>query len=390
MNLHIHIWTNLEYFKLLNEGFLLSTWKTDKEIASFFTSNFPGELAENISPQYEVNFLSIRELKRKFWNEVFNKIDWIYYWSDNCEYLSVYEHEIKEAIELFKEFNKNFPPHKIRTFTLVTPYVWDVMLEHLEKTLAYLNELNIKNPIEVVVNDFWVLRLLSQKYTNLKPIFWRVIHKILKTPLIDTFWYEVHPAWEMIKNKSAQEIEKMKQEIIKWQLKFYASSEVSLDIYRNFLYKYNISRVAIDFMEKREELFDNWKLKIDNVKWSKKDSLEKALTESQNFSPLLSGEGQGVRTIWIDLYYPWALVFTWRLCDTSSIENPSRWYYATDDICPRTCNRFDVSYKIKTVWYNLIQRWNAAYRSELNLDYLKEEFIKNENNRLVFAPFITV
>ena len=329
-------------------------WKQDRDIASFFMQHFPWELAENISPQYEVNFLALRELKKKFWWDVFQKITGIYYWSDNCEYLSVYEHEVKEAIELFHEFNKKFPPHTIRSFTLVTPYVWDVMLEKLELTLEYLNSLTIKNPIEVVVNDFWVLRLLSTKYTNLKPVFWRVIHKILKTPLIDTFGYEVHPTWELIKNKSVQEIEKLKKDIITWQLKFYASSEASLELYQKFLHKYSVERVAIDFMEKREELFKN------------------------------SSE------VWIDLYYPWALVFTWRLCDTSGIENPSRAYYATDDICPRTCNRFDVSYKIKTVWYNLIQRWNAAYRSELNLDYLPEDFIKNQNNRIVFAPFITV
>jgi hypothetical protein len=31
--------------------------------------------------------------------------------------------EIEKAIEKFREFNKNFPPHVIRTFTLVTPYV---------------------------------------------------------------------------------------------------------------------------------------------------------------------------------------------------------------------------------------------------------------------------
>jgi hypothetical protein len=68
------------------------------------------------------------------------------------------------------------------------------MLAKLEESLDYLNSLKIKNPIEIVVNDFGVLRLLSTKYTNLKPIFGRVIHKILKTPLIDTFGYEAHPA----------------------------------------------------------------------------------------------------------------------------------------------------------------------------------------------------
>lgn len=354
MNLHIHIWTNLEYFNLLNEWFLLSTWKTDREIASFFMQNFPGELAANISPQYEVNFMAIRELKKRFWPDVFQKIDGIYYGSDNCEYLVPYKNEIEKAIEKFREFDKKFPPHKLRTFTLVTPYVWDKILEKLEETLEYLNNLNIKNPIEIVVNDFWVLRLLETKYTNLKISFWRVIHKLLKTPLIDTYWYEVHPAWELIKNKSSQDIEKMKEEIIKWQLKFYASSEVSLDEYKNFLQKHKIQRVALDYMEKREELYK---------------------TQEK---------------IWIDLYYPWALVFTGRLCDTSSIENPARGYYATDQICPRTCNRYDVFYKVKTVWYKLIQRGNAAYRSELNLDYVNDEFLSDENNRLVFAPFITV
>lgn len=353
--MYIHIWTNLEYFELLNKWFLLSTWKTDREIASFFMQNFPWELAETISPQYEINFMAIRELKKKFWWEVFKKIDGIYYWSDNCEYLSAYENEVKKAIDLFFEFNKNFPPHTLRTFTFVTPYVWDVMMEKLEASLNYLNELKIKNPIEVVVNDFWVLRLINTKYTNIKPIFWRLIHKILKTPLIDTFWYDVHPAGESIKNKNARDILALKDEIVKWQLKFYSSSEVSLDIYKNFLTKNNVSRVALDFMEKREDLFDTTN-----------------------------------NDIWIDLYYPWALVFTWRLCDTSSIEDPARWFYATDNICPRTCNRYDIFYKIKTKDYKLLQRWNAWYRSELNLDYLPDSFVKNNNNRIVFAPFVTV
>lgn len=356
MDIFLHIWTNLEYFKLLNEWFLLSLWKKDKEVAKFFMDNFPWELAENLSPQYEINFSWIKELKRKFGPDVFNKISGIYYWSDNCEYLTANKVEVKKAFEMFLEFNKINPPHKARTFTFVTPYVGDTMMETLEKSLEYLNEMSTKTKIEVVVNDYWVLSKINKKYTNLKPIFGRLINKILKTPLIDTYWYNVHPAWDLIKNKTAFEIENLKENIKNWQMKFYSSSEVSLPIMRKFLSKYSVERVAIDYMEKREALFDNSRF------WD----------------------------IWIDVYYPWAIVMTWRLCDTSAVENPKRWFYAVDEVCPRSCFKYDVFYKIKTDNYKLIQRWNAWYRSELNLDYMSEEFTKNNKNRLVFAPFITV
>jgi len=375
MKLFIHVWTNLEYFKLLTEWFLLSQWKKDRDIASFVMQNFPWELAETISPQYEINFMAIREIKKRLWPDYFNKIEGIYYWSDNCEYLWATKEELEQAIELFKEFNKNFPPHTVRTFTFVTPYVWDKMLERLDESLEYLNDLKIKNKIEVVVNDLWILRLLNKKYTNLKPVFWRVIHKLLKTPLIDTYWYDVHPAWELIKNKSTQEIKKLKDEIVKWQLKFYSSCEASLEEYKWFLSRYWVERVALDFMEKREDLYsffaDTSSLKLWST-WATKDR------QVQD------------HIVWIDLYYPWALIFTGRLCDTAWINNPTKWFYATDDVCGRACNKYDIFYKVKTVWYKMIQRWNAGFRSELNLDYLPDEFIKNDNNRMVFAPFIVV
>jgi len=354
MELFLHIWTNLEYFDLLNKWKLLSQWKKDRDLASFFMQNFPWELAESISPQYEVNFMAIREIKKKFWNNFFDKISGIYYWSDNCEYLVPTKKEIEQAIEKFREFNKNFPPHKIRTFVLITPYLWDKMLSRLDEVLEYLNNLKIKNKIEVVVNDFWTLNLMNKKYKNLGICFGRLLHKQLKTPLVDTYGYEVHPSWELIKNKTKAEKEKLKKEIIKWQMKFYNSSEVWLDLYRSFLNRFWVKNVAIDYMQNREELYKSYN-------W-----------------------------IWIDLYYPWALVFTWRLCDTSAIENEKRWYYAIDNICPRTCNRYDVSYKIKTVWYKMIQRWNSGYRSELDLSGLSDEFIWNNDNRLIFSPFVPV
>jgi len=187
-------------------------------------------------------------------------------------------------------------------------------------------------------------------------VFGRVIHKLLKTPLIDTYGYEVHPSGESIKNKTEEEKDVLKEEIIKWQLKFYNSTEVSLEVYRNFLKRCGVERVALDYMERRKDLYD----------------------------------GERFGGIGIDLYYPWALIFTGRLCDTSAVENPSRGYYATDDICPRTCARYDIHYKVKTSGYKMIQRGNAAYRSEINLDFLSDEFIGDTNNRLVYAPFISV
>jgi hypothetical protein len=330
--------------------------KDDKSIAQFFSENFPWELAETMSPQYEVNFDTLRELKKKFGPEVLQKIEGIYYGSDNCEYLAAYKKDIIEAIEQFRVFNQKYPPHTVRTFVFVTPYVGNTMMKYLEESLDYLNNLNIKNSIEVVVNDFGVLRLLYTKYTRLKPIFWRVIHKLLKTPLIDSSGYDVHPSGDDLKNQPIQEKERLQAEIIKWQLRFYNSAEVSLDHFRSFLEKYSIERVTLDFMEKREALYDNARF------WD----------------------------VGVDLYYPWALIFTWRLCDTSGIENPSRAYYATDDICPRTCDRYDIGFKIQTTYYHMLQRGNAGYRSEVNLDYLPEDFIKNQNNRLIYAPFVTV
>jgi hypothetical protein len=40
-------------------------------------------------------------------------------------------------------------------------------------------------------------------------------------------------------------------------MKFYNSSESNLDLFKNFLSKYSIERVALDYMEKREDLFRN-------------------------------------------------------------------------------------------------------------------------------------
>lgn len=354
MELYIHIPTNLEYFDLLNEGYLLST-SNDREIANFIIRNYKWELADTLSPQYDVNFSSIREIKKKFWKDFFDKISGIYYGSDNCEYLVATETEIRQAWEKFLEFNKKYPPFKTRSFTYVSPYVGNLMLEKISKTLDYLNNIKSKNPIEVVFNDLGVLSLLNKKFTNLKPIAGRLILKTLKTPLIDTYGYEAHPAGESIKNLDTKQIQEIRDRIVTNQKEFYSSSELGNEFFTKFLKRLWIKNIWIDYIENREKLY-----------YSEKSGWMK-----------------------LDIYYPWSLVFTWRLCDTCGIDNPTKWMYATDDICPRICRQYDIFYNIKTSWYYLTQRWNSWYRSQINLDYLNLE--KTDiNSRFIFAPFITV
>lgn len=354
MNLYIHLPTNLEIFKLFleNKDYLL-WWKSkdEKNIAWFFMKNFPWEVMEELSSQYETNFMSIRKLKQ-FDNNIMNNIQWVYYWSDNCEYLFPTKHELQNALKLYEQANKKYFFKKWKKgFVLTTPYVWNKMLERAKDSLDFLNE---KWSFEVVVNDLWVLYHIKNKCPNLKPIVWRLFHKLLKTPLVDTYWNNAHVPWESMKNKTPWEIKTLQDEIVKNQNEFYNSMELSFPPYLKFLQKNNIQRVGTDFLQSRNELY-------------KKDYQKD-----------------------IDLYYPYACIFTGRLCDTSAIENEERWNFATNDVCPRTCWKYDIFYKIKTVGYKLLQRWNAWFRIELDLENIDTKFLYKKHNRLVFAPFVSV
>jgi len=304
-----------------------------------------------LSSQYETNFVSLRKLKQ-IDNNITNNIQWIYYGSDNCEYLIPTKQEVEKALNLYEKSNKKYFFKKWKKwFVLVTPYVWYKMFEQLKESLDYLN--NQWN-FEIVVNDLGVLRYIQKNCLNLTPIIWRIFHKLLKTPLVDTYWNHAHVPWKLMKNKTPQQIQMIQDEIVKNQNNFYNSIELSFKPYLKFLDKNNIERVWIDFMQSRVKIFEK--------KYEK----------------------------WIDLYYPYACVFTWRLCDTSAIENPQRWNYAVDEICPRTCLRYDIFYKIKTFWYELLQRWNAWFRIEKDIENLSQEFLYNKQNRLIYAPFISI
>lgn len=74
--LYIHLPTDIEVFRLFvthQAYFLGGSSTSEKQIAQFFLDAFKGEVMEEISPQYETNFVACRELK-KCDKDIFNKI----------------------------------------------------------------------------------------------------------------------------------------------------------------------------------------------------------------------------------------------------------------------------------------------------------------------------
>lgn len=348
---------NTQNIKIL-ENIESLLYSNDKEVGKWFAQNLPWEVYEELSPQYELQVFSAMQIKKQLWDNKFKNIKWFYFGSDQCEFLLPTVQETEKAINLIKEFDKKYVTKDIKQFVFVTPYYWNTTIrqrlidnfEYLNENASYIN--NKTKQVEIVVNDFGTLKLVKL-YENLKPIMGRLLIKALKNPLVDTFWLweNIHIAWESMKNKTQEEIKQKKEEIAQNQKKWYSQHSIlKNEFFQKFLERYCIKRAWIDYQKQSFWMFE-----------TKTD---------------------------IDIYYPYALVFVWRLCDTSAIENSKKWYYATDEVCPRTCWRYDMFNKnLETVGYKLFQRWNAQYKSQLELE-LSEETLEKYQNRLIYTPIL--
>jgi len=331
----------------------------DRKVAQWFMKNLPGEIYEELSPQYEFQVISAMQIRKVLGWNIFKNIKWFYFGTEQCEFLLPTLDETKKAIELMKIFDKKYVTKDIKRFVFVTPYYWNQQIrKRLIENLQYLSEnakyINTKQGfVEIVVNDFGTLKLLKD-FENLRPILWRLLVKTLKNPLVDTFGIEknVHIPGSMMKNKSKKEIEQLKSQLAKNQMEWYSKTSLTNNFYTKFFEKYWIQRFWLDYQY------------------------------VINFEDLAKIDYE------VDIYYPYALIFVWRLCDTSAIENIRRWYYPIDEVCPRTCRKYDLVIKnFETVGYKILQRWNAQYKSQIELD-LPKDLVEKYEARLIYQPLI--
>lgn len=358
MKLWINV-TNNEIFENLWNLLFSNDW----DVAKWIWWHFVWELEEELSPQYEIQVKSLSQMKKRFWSKILTDIEWIYWWTEQCEWLTPTLFETKKAIEQLIEFNKHYNTHNRIRFSFLTSYWWSELIwKRLEENFDYLNENAFKINkwlwfVEIIVNDIWTLQLIKEKwYKNLKVIFWRLLCKQLKMPLVEEMWLEenIKLPWNMIKNKSKTEIEEMRKEFWKNQREVLWRSALHNDYFLSFLKENNVTRWWLEYNEQYKRLF-----------------------EDINYD--------------LDLYYPYWIVFVWRLCDTSALKDQKRWYYPLDKPCPRTCNMYDLCVNwLQQSKFKLFQRWNAQFKSNLNLDNLSDKFIFDEihENRFIYTPMI--
>ena len=355
MRLYINVINN-EIFENI-EDLLFSN---DKEIAEWFSKTFVGELAEEISPQYEIQVKSLSAIKKVFWKDAIKKmLDGIYWGTEQCEWLVPTLRETKDAIEQFKKFNKEHISHKKLNFVFLTSY-WGspIVKSRLEENFAYLDSNAYAiNPnskkVEVVVNDVGTLILLK-KYPNLIPVFWRLFGKTLKMPLVEANGWEdaVKIPGEIMKNKTPEEIKQIREEITHNQKKMLSRTALHTPQFWSFAEWQGVKRASLDYNERYPDMFTD-------------------------------------HTHTIDVYYPYGIIFVWRLCDTCWVKDIERSYYPLDRPCARECKKFDLFIKnFDPNTYKTFQRGNAQYMSNVDLSAIKGLIASDLEHRLIYTPLI--
>ena len=305
---------------------------------------------EQVSFQYQVQYEAIWEIRKLYWDNanLQSLIYWFYFWNDTCEFLIPSLDELKEFIWEVGKFSKQDWTRK-RTISLITPPLWNFWVKKLEILLEYLNnevERWNKNLWEIIINDYWTLNLIQEKYKNLKPVLWRLFNKAQRNPVMLDAAHPQVPAqlWKKVFDK------------IKWnQEEYYHSNPLDLDVYRDsFKNICWIDRFWLDhvWMWLKEEVWANWNK--------------------------------------LDLYFPYALTACWRNCATRWIHEKTGEWYMSDLPCQKYCKKYDVFLKdwLHKEW--ITQRWNAVWQTYASFQNVDESILKNWENRLIFEAFIPI
>jgi hypothetical protein len=246
------------------------------------------------------------------------KISRLYVGEEFCEQLIPDLSEIKESISYAKD--------KKLDYTYVSGHLGDIAFGKQYKILSYLNKQKIKGKkIEVVVNDWGILKIINEQFDNLTPLLGRLMIKVqrmprytLKQPISFSHLIDNPKLWDN-------------------QRRALSNTNLGLSDYRKFLKDRRIKRVELDLVPQGLNINKNWGFKF-------------------------------------SVYTPWSYVTGSRKCDFVNLVSPEENNFTIGKPCPKPCERLFMKFETLDEMLPLAQRGNSIF---FNNSSLANSFIKS-------------
>jgi len=215
----------------------------------------------------------------------------LYFGNEFCEHLIPSVAELDQVLD--------FVSGNSLDFTFVTPYVTNNGLRRLE---VLFQEVAQKRPnSEIVFNDYGVLRILCNRYSELEPVMGRLLNRMKRGPRLMVV------------------MDKLPQTTVE----YFRSSNLTLPVLTKFLNDKGVRRVELD-----------------NV---------------------LQGFDFALNDLSASLYLPFAYVTTTRLCLTNSCDIPEREELIGIFPCQRECQKYTFYLRSEIMPVILIRKGNTIF-----------------------------
>jgi hypothetical protein len=262
------------------------------------------------------------------------KLERVYFGTEFCQRLIPDNKDLKEAIRITWEAGLDF--------SYVTPPSTESGIETLKSRFSFLREeCKPSKGIEVIVNDWGVLRILRQQFPEFKPVFGRMMNRMIRDPRVAPYY---------VSSTAPKE-----------GLTVVQQSSLTNPLYQKSLREWGVDRHEFD------NLFQGIKVEVEE------------------------------KDVFFSVYIPYGYVATGRVCMPGSFNLPKEDKFTEYMGCQRECQEF--THKLKNSQspfsnrsLELIQRGNTIFYPN-SLVMLKSVFngdISGSLDRIVFQPGIPI
>jgi len=257
--------------------------------------------------------------------EIKEEFDRLYFGNEFCEKLI----PDRDTLERWYGLSKK----KKKAFTFVTPFVTDAGLDKLGPLFSFLDA---QEDVEIVFNDWGVLRLLRQHFTHLIPALGRLLTKQRRDPRISGILTNTQKA-TVTKNQKGRIIVFPKK-VPPSLLEHFQASVINVPIFQKFLLSQRIRRIEID-----------------NLIWG--------------MNLVVPPE------IGVSIYFPYGYVSTTRACWKISLSPRP---------CKKVCKKYFFRIKEESLPVPFYSIGNTVFYRSDRIDFEKLKHLKNL--RIVYQP----